>query len=255
MKNKGEVLSKAEQIEEEFLKLYNDFCVFDAPEKKKASIIDSFWGDIYKIVFKPLPDEIIYNNSKSRLKTYDVQEVQDVCEMYVKLCQRYGGVIKINQFSKLTGIHRYTFNIWHNANKTNGYICRLNNNEIVEENKSIIYILNNNGVDVVYNGNSKYMSCENTKELSSMRFDVVKKLREEMYDENTNSLEGTSMGPLARANNDEDVGKMYDRQSNLNKVEAIKALSDTKLPRLADFSAECTKEIECNNDKQTLEKA
>lgn len=244
-------MSRAEQVEEEFLKLYNDFSVADAPDKRKASIIDSFWNDIYKAVFEPLPDEVILNNSKSCLKTYDVQEVQEVCEMYIKLCQRYGGIIKINQFAKLTGIHRATFNVWHNANNTNGYICNLNSNDIDEENKSIIYILkDNNNVNVIYNGNSKaYInSKDNTRYLSSTRFDVIKKLREEMNDENTNSLEASNMGAVVRANNDEDVGKMYDRQSNFNKVEAIKALSDAKLPRLTNFSAECTKEIECNND-------
>lgn len=245
----SEVLTKAEQVEEEFLKLYNDFCVFDAPEKRKASIIDSFWNDIYKAVFEPQPDEVILNNSKSRLKTYDVQEVQEVCEMYIKLCQRYGGVIKINQFAKLTGIHRATFNIWHNANKSNGYICNLSSSDIEEENNTIIYILkDNNEVDVIYNGNSKEQRGDNTRYLSPSRFDVIKKLREEMGDENTNSLEASNMGAVVRANNDEDVGKMYDRQSNLNKVEAIKALSDAKLPRLTSFSAECTKEIERDND-------
>lgn len=228
----SEVLTKAEQVEEEFLKLYNDFCVFDAPEKRKAGIIDSFWNDIYKAVFEPQPNEVVLNNSKSKLKTYDVQEVEEVCEMYIKLCQRYGGVIKINQFAKLTGIHRATFNIWHNANKSNGYICNLSNSDIDEENNSIIYILNNNGVDIVYNGNTKEQQAYNTKYLSTSRFDVIKKLREEMNDENTNSLEASNMGAVVRANNDEDVGKMYDRQSNLNKVEAIKALSDAKLPRL-----------------------
>lgn len=231
----SEVLTKAERVEEEFLKLYNNFCVFDAPEKRKASIIDSFWNDIYKAVFEPQPNEVILNNSKSKLRTYDVQEVQEVCEMYIKLCQRYGGVIKINQFAKLTGIHRATFNIWHNANKSNGYICNLSSSDIDKENNSIIFILkDNNNVDVIYNGNSKaYInSKDNTRYLSTTRFDVIKKLREEMNDENTNSLEASNMGAVVRANNDEDVGKMYDRQSNFHKVEAIKALSDAKLPRL-----------------------
>lgn len=246
---KSEVLTKAEQVEEEFLKLYSDFCVFDAPEKRKASIIDSFWNDIYKAVFEPQPDEVILNNSKSKLKTYDVQEVQEVCEMYIKLCQRYGGVIKINQFAKLTGMHTYTFHIWHNANKSNGYIVNLSSKDIEEENNTIIYILkDNNNVDVIYNGNSKEQRGDNTRYLSPSRFDVLKKLRDEMHDENTNSLEASNMGAVVRANNDKDVGKMYDRQSNLNKVEAIKALSDAKLPRITSFSAECTKEIECNND-------
>lgn len=228
----SEVLTKAEQVEEEFLRLYNEFRVSDAPEKRRASIIDSFWNDIYKAVFEPLPGEVILNNSKSKLKTYDVQEVQEICEMYVKLCQRYGGLIKINQFAKLTGIHRATFNIWNKANKTNGYICNLSNRDMEEENKSIIYILkDNNNVEVVYNGNSDaYVnSRDNTKYLSSTRFDVIKKLREEMGDENTNSLEATNMGAAIRANHDEDVAKMYDRQQQRNRLETALDLSGVQL--------------------------
>lgn len=223
-----EILTQAEQVEIEFLKLYDEYDVANAPDKRKSSIIDSFWDDIYKRVFKPLPDDVLYNNLKSRLKTHDVQAVQDVCEMYIKLCQRYGGVIKINQFSKLTGIHRATFNLWHHANKTNGYICKLNDNDIDDENKNDIYILNPNGVDVIYNGNNKHMR-ENVTEFSSLRFDVLKKLRDEMYDENTNSLENTSIGAALRANNDIDVGKEYDKKQQQTRAELIGNLANASL--------------------------
>lgn len=229
VEDKTEVLTKAEQVEEEFLRLYEKYEVAEVSDKKKASVIDSLWGDIYKAVFRPLPGDVVYNNCKSKIKTYDVREMEEVCEMYVKLCQRYGGIIKLNQFAKLTGLHTYTFNIWHKANKTNGYICRLNNNDIVEENNNTIYVVNNSGVDIVYNGNSKYMSGDNTDILSTLRFDVAKKLREEMYDENTNSLEATNMGALARANNDEDVGKLYDKQQQRNKLEAAMNLANAQL--------------------------
>lgn len=225
----SEVLTKAEQVEEEFLRLYDEFHVFDAPERKKADIIDSFWDDIYKKVFKPKPGDKTYNNVKTTLKTYDVEEVEEVCKKYITLCQRYGGVIKITEFANLVGIHRATFNVWHNANKTNGYICRLNSNDVDKENEGTIYILNDNSVDVIYNGNSKYMSDGNTKELSSMRYDVIKKLKESRGGQNTNGLSLDTMGNTVLANNDEEVNKMYAEKQRQNMLEMFHDLSNTQL--------------------------
>lgn len=212
MENEIEVMSKAEQVELEFLRLYDEFQVADAPERKKADIIDSFWEDIYKLVFKPRPGERFFNNTKSRLKTYDVEEVEEVCNKYITLCRRYGGVIKITEFANLTGIHRSTFNIWHERNKNgNGYIVNLNSKDIAEENRSIIYIYNNNDVDIVYNGNGKYVSGDNTKGLSSLRFDVTKKLQEAINSSNTNGLSQDTTGFIVQANNDPDALKNYAR--------------------------------------------
>ena len=208
VENAAEVLTIAEQIEEEFLKLFELYDVGNAPDRKRADIIDSFWSDIYKAVLKPSPDQARLNNCNSKLKTYDVREVQEVTEMYIKLCKRYGGIIKINQFANLTGIHRATLWLWNNKNKSNSYIFNLDNISMNEEQNTIIYILNsNNQVDIYYNGNGK---DNNNNVVSSSRFDVVKKLREEMQDSNTNGLSNDTMGHAIRANNEEELGKLYE---------------------------------------------
>lgn len=223
-----DVLTIAEQVEEEFLRLFDAFDVANSPDRKRADIIDSFWGDIYKKVFKPSPDQARLNNCNSKLKTYDVTEVQEVTEMYIKLCKRYGGIIKINQFTNLTGIHRATLWLWNNKNKSNGYIFNLDTSSISEEQNTIIYILNNNGVDIYYGGNT---SNDNSV-LSSQRFDVIKKLREEMQDANTNGLSNDTMGHAIRANNEEELGKLYEPKRMLQQETIRQSLSAAELPKL-----------------------
>lgn len=222
-----EIMSAAEQVEEEFMYLYEKYNVADAPPKQKADIIDSFWGDIYKKVFKPEPDVIKYNNCKSKLKTYDVEEVEEVCDMYIKLNKRFGGVIKINQFANLTGIHRATLWLWNKNNTTNSYIFNLNNNAVDEEGK-YVYILYKGNNDIEYHGTSSL----DKNILSTFRFDVVKKLREEMQDSNTNGLSNDTMGHAIRANNEEELGKLYEPKRMLQQESIKRVLTASELPKL-----------------------
>lgn len=239
MEQQTDLLTLAEQAEEEFLRLYDTMCWETVSERKRADVIDSFWGDIYKAVFKPSPEVAKINNCNSKLKTYDVEEVQEVVEMFIKLCKRYGGNIKINQFANMTGIHRSTLWLWNDKNNSSGYIFSLDNTSINEEQNSIIYILKeNNNVDVIYNGNNKSFNnynCNgvgNTEYLSTLRFDVVKKLREEMQDANTNGLSNDTMGHAIRANNEEELGKLYEPKRMIQQAAIKSALPAAELPKL-----------------------
>lgn len=206
---RGEMLTFADLVEINFKRLYDEYNVADAPEKRKADIIDSFWTDIYEIVFKPDSGDICFNNCKSKLMTYNVHDIESVCNMFIKLNKRYGGVIKYNQFSNLTGINRYTLYLWHKANTTKGYIFNISKNDMDEEYNNI-YIINNGHDDleyIYYNGNGRDAGNDR---LSTMRFDVIKKLQEEMQDSNTNGLSNDTMGHAMRANNEDELGKLYE---------------------------------------------
>lgn len=229
-----EVLTLAELTEIAFKDLYIELSVADAPEKRKADVIDSMWNDIYKQVFKPGDNDILINNCKSKLKPWNIEEVEEVVNVFIKLNKRYGGVIKYNQFSNLTGIHRYTLYLWNKNNNTNGYIFNLNSSAIDEEQRTAIYILNNNSVDVVYNGNFNRERDNNTKYLSTMRFDVIKKLQEEMQDSNTNGLSNDTMGHALRANNEEELGKLYEPRRMLQQATIKAALPASELPKLGE---------------------
>jgi len=227
---KGEVLTLAEQMQQEFLRLYTELDVESKPERRKADIIDSIWCDVYEAVFKPDEETVKYNQHNSKLMTYNVADVQAVTEMYSKLCLRYGGVIKIMQFAKLTGIHRATLWNWNKSNNTNGYIFNLSSTAAQEENNYIIYI--NNNTPIHYNGNNRYCVDSNDK-LSTLRFDVIKRLREDAQDSNTNGLTQDTMGNLARANNDAELGKMWEPKRMVAELEIKRALKASELPKLS----------------------
>lgn len=205
-------------VKSEFMSMYQSEGIADAPPRRQPDMIDSIWEDIYEVVFKPTGDDIRYNNIKSKLIPYRVDDVEAVVKMFIKLNRRYGGVIKYNTFSELTGISRYTIDLWHKANNTNGYIFSLSDKDIREECNNI-YIINKGGNDVdyiKYNGN---LPNQYKDKLSCIRFDVKKKLQEAMQDSNTNGLSLDSMGHMARANNDEDLGKLYDPKKMLLQAE------------------------------------
>lgn len=236
-----EVMSLADLAELEFMRLYSVYDIANAPEKRKADIIDSLWPDIYKAVFKPGAGDVRFNNTKSKLKTYDVAEVEEVVNKFIVLNKRYGGVIKFNQFANMTGINRYTLYLWHKANNTNGYIFNLNNNDMEEENKYIYIICDNekNTGDIAvkeYRGNASKLLNGNI--LTSKRFDVIKKLQEEMQDSNTNGLSNDTMGQALRANNEDELGKLYEPRRMIQHEQIRVAISANELPKLSDNSTQ-----------------
>lgn len=206
-----EILDYAQLLETEFMRLYYELDVAAAPEKRKPFIIDSIWMDLYPLIFKP--DTTKVNNSKSKLMYHDVKSIEAVVDMYIKLCMRFNGVIKYTAFCNLIGINRYTIDLWNKNNNTNGYIFTLNNTAIQEECNNNIYIEytvddNNNIIENRYT-NNMYVDS-NDKILSHKRFDIKKKLHDYMLEENTNGLSGDTVGYTIRANNDEELGKLYD---------------------------------------------
>ena len=234
----SEVLTLAEQMREEFMRLYDELNVESAPEKRKADIMDSIWLDIHNLVFKASPADVKINNHHSKLLTHKVLDVQEVCEMYIRLCKRYGGVIKLGQFSNVTGISRNTLWLWNKSNNTNDYIFNLNSNAIDEEYNNTIYILNHNSMDIIYNGNGGFRKdMVNNHELSTMRYDAIKKLREEMQDSNTNALSNDTMGQVVRANNEEELGKLYGPKRMMIQEQVKTALTAAELPKLGQICA------------------
>lgn len=222
------VMTFAEQVEECFLELYMRYDVANAPEKRKNEIIDSFWTDIYEQVFKP--ERPLLNNCKSKLLTYDVDNIEAVIKMYINLCKRFGGVIKYNQFCNLVGYSRDCIYRWHKFNRSNSYIFSLNDTEYEEDNNyNIYYSVDNNIIE--YHGNTSRYSKEN-HELSYRRYDVIKKLKEEMQDSNTNQLSNDTMGAAIRANNEEELGKLYEPKRMIQQEQIKQALSVQDLPRL-----------------------
>jgi len=203
-----EVLGFSELTRIEFLKLYQEYDIANAPERKKADMIDAILEDIYDLVFRPLDGDIRYNNLKSRLLPYKIDEVESVTKMLIKLNRLYGGVIKFNQFSDLTGINRYTIDLWSKANHISEYIVNLSDGGISDEYNNL-YIINKGNGDIEYRGNNIHNIGKVNNKLSTLRFDVKKKMQQAMQDSNTNALSNDTMGQITRANNERELGKVY----------------------------------------------
>lgn len=219
-----EVMSYAEMVEAEFLRLYRKYDVANAPEKRKSEIVDSFWKDIYTSVFKA--DRGQMNNYKTKLMPWDIVQVEAVCDMYVQLCKRYGGVIKYNQFCNLTGYNRNTLDLWHKANINGADTFAIGATEEEQEyyQNSCVYVSN---VDEI-----KEINWKRVKGLSLTRYDVKKKLQSEMWDSNTNGLSNDTMGAAIRANNDTEIGKLYEPKRMIQREQIRQALTADQLPTL-----------------------
>lgn len=234
-----EVLSYAEQVEECFLELYARYDIANVPERRKPKAIDSLWSEIYTRVLKP--DKPQVNNCMSKIMPWDIVNIQNIIDVYVNLCNLYGGVIKFGQFAKLIGYSRYTIDFWHSKNTTGKYIFTLDSDSVLSEFDNNIYIVNSvsdlDNVSVLHYRDNIYIQdtvnyAQDVNGLSRTRMDIRKKLQQEMQDENTNALSVDTMGAAIRANNEEELGKLYEPKRMIQQEQIKQALSVQDLPRL-----------------------
>lgn len=244
-----EVLSYAEQIKETFMELYIDNDIANVPERRKPKAIDSLWSEIYTRVLKP--DKPQVNNCMSKVMPWDIVNIQSIIDVYVNLCNLYGGVIKFGQFAKLIGYSRYTLDYWHSKNNTGKYIFTLDSDSVLNEFDNNIYIVNSidelDNVSVVHYRDNIYIEDVNNNakkinELSRTRMDIRKKLQQEMQDENTNALSVDTMGAAIRANNEEELGKLYEPKRMIQHEQIRQALSLNDL-KLLDNSTNNTNNL------------
>lgn len=238
-----EVLSYSEQMEQLFLDLYTQYDVANAPEKRKPFIVNSFWKDIYKQIFKP--DKPQLNNCKSIIKPYDVNNIESILDMYISLCDRYNGTVLIEPFCDLIGYNRQTVYLWNHNNNSNRYVFTLTDDIIKQENDNIIIyidndnkvnILNNNTNDIdsirMYNNRYKDNMSEKDKLLSSLRFDIVKKIRDVEQTRSKLHLSNSDIGMIFRSNNEDELGLKYDAKRTYEQETIKQALSVQDLPKL-----------------------
>lgn len=232
-----EVLSYAEQLEEYFLSFYEQLNVAEMTKKEKYNAIDAIFYKIYPLLFKP--DTPQMNNCRSKLRTYDIQTIESVLDKYIELCKIYGGYVKHITFCKLIGITFSCIDNWHRKNNTDGYIFTLNQNESDEENRSqYIYIDN---IDDIDNLNKPNWMIEGDR-LSRQRFDVYKKIQEELQAYNDNALASSDNGNIVLANNSVEVGRLYEPRRMIQQEQIKQALSLNDL-KLLDNSTNNTNNL------------
>lgn len=220
-----EILSYAEQIEGEFIRLF-ELYARGTKDREKMDIIDSFFHEIGQKILKAEPDAVKYNRCKSKILPYDVKQVEEITRLYINLCRRFGGTVKLLSICELFNYELQSVINWNNANNTDGYILSLKPEEEEKEKINIIdynlnmskkgkcnisenkyiYINNNNELPIIFNNTDNSAA----KKLSSKRFDIYKMIKQAIRAQNDNGLSASPMGQVVRANNDEEVGKMYE---------------------------------------------
>lgn len=226
------VLSIGEIMEDCFYK-YVDKYGIDLDSQKSANRIEAVFMDMYEELFKPSPDDKVLNGAKSKIKYNDVKTVEEVLRTYIRLCMMSNTIPKVTSFSSLTGIHRSSIFFWSKCNTTNNNIFKLSSVQIAEESeelrKAFLFAESNQ----VVNANM----TEEQKVLSSYRLDISKIIKENSQKFTRNTLQMSPMGALAVANNDVEVGLMWDarRQLTAATIEQNKAtLGAQELPKLTD---------------------
>ena len=225
-----EVLSYAEQVEELFLSYYEQYNIAEMAKKEKYNAIDAIFYKIYDILFKPDTPQI--NNCKSKLRTYDIQTIESVLDKYIELCKLYGGYVKHITFCRLIGITFSCIDNWHRKNHTNGYIFTLDPNDAADENKNQYIFVDRLG-DIESLSKPNWM-IEGDR-LSRTRFDIYKKIQEELQTYNDNALASSDMGNVVLANNSEEVGRLYEPKRMIQHEQIRQALSVSELPKLGDI--------------------
>lgn len=80
----------------------------------------------------------INNNIPTNNNAYNYELVNDICDIYIYICNIYNKEVSIMGFSKLTGINQDTFHDWHNKiNKLSNAGCEIYEKLTAEREESL----------------------------------------------------------------------------------------------------------------------
>lgn len=95
-----------------YLKQYIDEQGIQDMRKESQSRWNAALLYIYRYMFKDNRDSLLTPDRVSN--AYDIDIINDICDIYINLCYEYEKEISIIGFSKLTGIDRDTIYSWRN---------------------------------------------------------------------------------------------------------------------------------------------
>lgn len=156
-------------------------------QKIDNSLFEGAFSYVYKKLFKPDNTTVRYNNKNTKINLRDIDELNNIADMYIDIIKGFNVTPFDNFFLKLTGIHKDTWNSWKRE-------------------------------EYSHNG------------LSSLYSDLYEKIHDLPRQQVRNNV--ADKLPVALANNDPDVGLEYEKNNQINRVEAIRILTDAELPRL-----------------------
>lgn len=158
-------------IESLFLEYFADRGIDLKNDNVKQTKFNAAWKYIYNHLFKPDINTVRYNNKNSKIDYSNIEELNNICDIYIDLCFEYNIIPCQYGFYRLTGITRDTLNKWDNGDSRGG---------------------SDEGASFTHS-------------------DIVKKIKaayQEFYKDN---LTDTPVGQITIANNDTDLGLMYSK--------------------------------------------
>ena len=158
-------------IESLFLEYFEDRGIDPQHDKIPQTKFYAVWKYIYNKLFKPDRNTVRYNNKNSKIDYNNIEELNNICNIYIDLCFEYNIMPCQYGFYRLTGITRDTLNRWKK-------------------------------------GASRSAEEEGA---SSPHSDIVKKIDDAYKAYARAGMADTPVGQITLANNDEELGLLYGR--------------------------------------------
>ena len=95
-------------IESLFLEYFKVRDIDPQHDNIKQTKFNAAWKHIYNKLFKPDINTVRYNNKNSKLDYNDINELNNICDIYIDLCFEYNVIPCQYGFYRLTGITRDT---------------------------------------------------------------------------------------------------------------------------------------------------
>lgn len=196
------------RIEELFLEYFEDRGIDPQRGNIKQTKFNAAWRYIYNILFRPDKNTVRYNNKNSKINYDDIEQLNNICDIYIDLCFEYNIIPCQYGFYRLTGIARDTLNRWEKGASRAGEI----------------------------------------EGATSPHSDIVKKISDAYKEFYRDNLSDGPVGQMAVANNDEELGLMYGKNQGINiqnnymlptqgaaEIAARHSIGQAKRPELPDI--------------------
>lgn len=180
------------EIEELFIQFFEDRGFDPYKDKIEHNRANAAFMDIYDHLFRPDENTVRKNNRKSKLDYGDIDTLNNIAKIYIKLCNEFNLTPWLYMYSSLTGIEESTLNTWENGEYRNRVYYDNQGNEIQDISE---WKLNKRG--------------EYREEVTHAHSDLVKNIKRAATNAKKGRLSDSDIGNITQANNDEEIGLLY----------------------------------------------
>ena len=198
------------EIEERFIQFFTDRGFDPYKDKIEHNRANAAFMDIYDHLFKPDEHTVRKNNRNSKLDYADIDTLNNIARIFIKLCNEFNLTPWLYMYSSLTGITEETLTTWSNGEYRNKIFYDPEGNVIDDLQ---LYKVSNKG--------------EYTEVVTSKYSDLVKNIKKAATNSKKARLSDSDIGNITQANNDEEIGLLYAQKEARAKAEAQIAAHQT----------------------------